>query len=146
MTLSGKDFIRLFQRKTWASYLRCAWSEAVKKLTKTGWGPRPLTRGKPRSIEWFCHWGNMVFVPQSFSQDTSREIIGGEKLLAVARTYTVEVVRRLTGGATEGGGPNHRSMADRVSCETDFFSFGSNRNKPKHWQFRFCFGIFSERI
>jgi hypothetical protein len=24
MTLSGKDFIRLFQRKTWASYLRCA--------------------------------------------------------------------------------------------------------------------------
>ncbi len=34
----------------------------------------------------------------------------------------------------------------RVSCETDFFSFGSNRNKPKHWPFRFCFGIFSERI
>jgi hypothetical protein len=34
----------------------------------------------------------------------------------------------------------------RVSCETDFFSFGSNRNKPKHWQFRFCFGIYSERI
>ncbi len=42
---------------------------------------------------------------------------------------------------TERGPPQ-----PRVSCETDFFSFGSNRNKPKHWQFWFCFGIFRKNI
>jgi hypothetical protein len=42
-----------FKEKTLAPHLCCLQSEAMKNVDETGQGPRPFTRGEPRSIKWF---------------------------------------------------------------------------------------------
>jgi hypothetical protein len=46
----------------------------------------------------------MAVILQSFSQDTLEKSLMDKNNCVVAHTYNVEVMRRLTGGATEGAG------------------------------------------
>ncbi len=71
------------QEKVWAPHLYCVWSETWKRWNTQAEAGRPLTtleRNRWRRRNNNC---------------------------AVARTRTVEVLKRLIGDATEGAGPNH---------------------------------------
>ncbi len=95
MILSG-----YFKEKVWALHLYCVRSEAWNVDTSR---PRPVGLSLGRTLG-FCHWGDMAVVLQSFSQQLRGEIVDRNNNCAVVCTRTVEVLKRLIGGATEGQG------------------------------------------
>ncbi len=90
-----------FKEKVWAPHLYCVRSEAWNVDTSR---PRPVGLSLGRTPGGFCHWGDMAVVLQSFSQHLRREIVDRNNNCAVACTHTVEVLKRLIRGTTEGQG------------------------------------------
>ncbi len=111
---SGKDFIRLFKRKSLGSapmLYPCIRSDP-NTLVKTGLGLWPLTSGEPCSIKWFCHWRRSSY--RAFHR-TLEEIVDREKLLCSSTYVHCGGNEKTDRRHDRGSGPNYGLMADVTS-------------------------------